>query len=156
MNSGQRLFALVSCLVVPACASAPAASGTGDPAASVGVAASPLVATLNAVNSRVFGTVLLTPSGTDRSRVVISIRGAPMNSELPWEIRAGQCGEGGPALGLEAVYRVISARSDGTGELSLTVPMSIPAGPVHSVNVLASRVDRDRVVSCGVFSPAVR
>ncbi len=154
MKSVPLFLMIASCCAAAACASS--STPGPDPAAVGADSGVRLVTTLNAVNSRVFGTAEVSPTGADRSRVVISIRGAPLNAELPWEIRAGQCGEGGPALGLEAVYRVISARSDGTGELSVTVPMTVPSAPVHSVNVLASRADRDRVVSCGVLSTAVR
>lgn len=150
--TAQHYLALAGACVALACASGGAggtAGGTSGASTPEGVspaeASAPavggpaMIATLNAVSSRIYGTIRLEPTGkADELRAKISIRGAALNQQLPWEIRVGQCGEGGRQLGAQAAFRLISARSDGTGDLTATVPVSLSAGQTYSVNVLAS------------------
>ena len=136
------------CLVV----AAPLASAQDTARAA---AASPRVATLNAVDSRIYGTVRLEPTGKPNEyRAKVSVRGAPIDQQMPWEIRSGNCGENGQQVGSQAAFRTLSVRSDGTGDVNATLVLPLVDGQTYSVNVLASRTNRDRVVSCGVLTAA--
>jgi hypothetical protein len=131
-------------------------AGAGHAAGQDSTAATPaMVATLNAVDSRVYGSLRLEPTGKPKElKAKISIRGATADQQMPWEIRAGACAERGQQVGPQAAFRTISVRSDGTGEVTTNLPIALTAGETYSVNVLASRTNRDRVVACGVLKPA--
>ena len=117
--------------------------------------ATPRVATLNAVDSRIYGSIRLEPTGKPNEyRAKLSVRGAPVDQQMPWEIRSGNCGENGQHVGSQAAFRTLSVRSDGTGDVNATLALPLVDGQTYSVNILASRSNRDRVVSCGVLTAA--
>lgn len=150
MGSSRSLSVVVA-LSALACTSGVSAQG-GTPATS---AAPPMIATLNAVDSRIYGSIRV-ESGEkpNELRAKISVRGSTADQQLPWEIRAGTCGEKGQQLGPQAAFRTISIRSDGTGDVTAILPITLVADQRYSVNVLASRTNRGRVVACGVLTPA--
>jgi hypothetical protein len=138
-------------VVVTVSAAAPSVTRAQDTAKAPASAA--MVAALNAVNSPVYGSLRLEPTGKPNElRAKVSVRGAPVDQQMPWEIRSGNCGENGDQLGAQAAYRTISVRSDGTGDVTATLKITLEAGKTYSVNILASRTNRDRVVACGVLN----
>lgn len=153
----SRLLAAAAALGGVACASSPQAATNGAPpsAAAVSAASGPtMVATLSPVSSPVTGLVRLQPAGRpDQLRAVITLRGAQIGAQLPWQIRQGRCDENGPELGAQAAYRTLDVRADGTADLRVTLPIGMPTLGTHSVRVLLDRTQMDRVVACGVLSP---
>ena len=151
-----RALPVAAVLLLAGCASSPSAtngSGGGAPAAAVaGSGSTRLVATL--MGGSVSGSVQLTPGArTGQTRAQVTIRNGPPNAELGWQIRQGQCGERGPELGTQVAYRAITTRGDGSGELTVTLPFSVPTGNAYHVNILRSRTS-DALVVCGGLSEA--
>jgi hypothetical protein len=150
----RRLLVLAATAASAACASTPQATDTTASAgAAAAVGAPPMVATLAAVSSPITGLVRLEPTDrADQVRAAISVRGADIGAQLPWEIRQGRCGEEGNQIGPQAAYRVLSVRADGTADARVTLPITMPASGTYHVNVLLSRTSMDRPVACGVLS----
>jgi hypothetical protein len=118
----------------------------------------PLVASLQPTNNagdRIFGSVKLTPNGSDGYKAEVQIRnGGGAQNKFPWVIRPGACGsDTQDVLGNELAYRVLETISDGTARLNAPLKLVIPDGTFH-VNVLKGvrSVDRETVVACGVLS----
>ena len=61
----------------------------------------------------------------------MTIRNGPGDSELGWQIRQGQCGERGPQVGPQAAYQAIRTRGDGSGEITVTLPIALPSGNAY-------------------------
>jgi hypothetical protein len=157
----HKITALTPLLLAGCATSGSSASGASQasaPAANAVIPGYTLVATLNPMNAsgnRVSGTVRLSP--TDRAgelRAEIDIRGGGYQSQFPWVVRKGQCGERGEDLGTPVNYRLIETKADGMGRLNAVVRLTIPEGQTHHVAVLASPTQRGLVISCGVLSIA--
>lgn len=151
---------LLGALALAGCASSTGGTGsTATPEPNAAGAATvnipPLVATLTPMNSRLTGTVrLVAADRPGQVRARISLRNANIGAEHPWVIRRGLCGEAGTEiLGPQAAYQTVRARGDGSGDLTVTLPIAMPEGP-HSVYVLLSTADRERVIACGNLSAA--
>ena len=113
-----------------------------------------MVATLSPASSPVTGLVRLQPTNrAGEVRATITVRGAPIGAQLPWHVRQGRCDENGPELGAQAAYRTLDVRADGTADLRVTLPITVPTTGTYSVRVLLDRSQMDRIVACGVLSP---
>ena len=159
--TAHRALPAAALLLLTACASGGSPAAGSDPAVTPSASTTApaggstrLVATLNAAGGRLSGTVTLTPAArANQTRAAVSILNGPGNAELGWQIRQGQCGERGPELGAAAAYRVIQTRGDGSGEVTVTLPIAMPSNNAYHVNILASRTS-DTVLACGGLSEA--
>lgn len=135
------------------------ASGGGTSAGEVPATTAPglaLTAILSPANgSRVSGEVTLRPdSRPGRTAAQIVISGAAADTEHPWQIKRGQCGDvGATEIAPLAAYRTIRTRADGAGrfESSINVPLPEHTGAIH-VEILRSR-SSNVAVACGMLSP---
>ena len=99
------------------------------------------------------GTVLLTPSASDPSRMTVQITiSAPANSSstLRWGIYPGRCGSSALALaGIEA-FPTIDVGSNGRGQVAGEIPIRLESGAMYHVNVFKGRgTDLTDVLTCG-------
>lgn len=147
----------VCAILATACASGGASSGTGASSEAAAAASGPaLTAILSPANgSRVSGEVTLRPdSRPGRMSAKITISGGAANTEHPWQIKRGQCGDmGAVEIAPLAAYRTLRTRGDGAGrfEGSVNVPLPEATGALH-VEVLRSR-SSNIAVACGMLSP---
>ena len=88
------------------------------------------------------GTAKLTPQGADKTRVEISLKGAPKGTPQPAHIHEGSCSklDPKPKYGLENVV---------DGKSSTVVPQGIDAVRGMAINVHKSADDIKTYVSCG-------
>lgn len=144
--------------LLTACASGGGASAAGETGAPTPVASGPALTALlsPASGSRVSGEVTLRPdTRAGRTLADISITGGTADTEHPWQIKRGQCGDAGAVeIAPLAAYRAVVVRGDGAGRFQGSINVRLPdgAGPIH-VEVLRSR-SSNTVVACGMLSPA--
>jgi hypothetical protein len=83
------------------------------------------------------------------TRVMINLDGAPPNSQHPWRVHQGACGDNGPMVGNLNEYPMLSV--DGSGKGSGKAQIATPLSPTQSyhVNVLKSPTDINTVIACG-------
>jgi hypothetical protein len=156
---------LSASLLLAACASGGAsgsvpgsapASSSSDASTVVQGTTRVMLATLvptNASGNRITGRIRLLPtSNASEMTADIDIRGGAYQNKYGWEVRAGQCGDNGQALGTVMAYPLIETRADGMAQMKRPVKITIPEGQVHHVAVFASAA-RGQIVSCGVLSP---
>jgi hypothetical protein len=152
---------LSASLLLAGCASggssgAASATPSSDASASVQPTTRVLLATLvptNASGNRITGRIRLLPtSNASEMTADIDIRGGAYQNKYGWEVRSGQCGDNGQALGTVMAYPLIETRADGAAQLKRPVRITVAEGQVHHVAVFASAA-RGQVVSCGVLSP---
>lgn len=154
----QRFVPLACLLASAACASGKTGVTRGDAAAPSSSdlptgGTEEMIATLVPVNSRLSGTVQLRPGNTPgESRASISIQHANVGAEHPWQIREGRCGDDGAEVGPAVAYRWLTARSDGTADLNVTIPVGIDISKPRSVVVYLAQSSRDRIIACGNLS----
>src|ERR687884_496890 len=88
------------------------------------------------------GSAKLTPQGADKTRVEISLKGAPKGTPQPAHIHEGSCSklDQKPKYGLENVV---------DGKSSTVVPAGIDAVRGMAINVHKSADDIKTYVSCG-------
>ena len=88
------------------------------------------------------GTAKLTPQGADKTRVEISLKGAPKGTPQPAHIHEGSCAklDPKPKYGLENVV---------DGKSTTVVPQGIDAVRGMAINVHKSADDIKTYVSCG-------
>ena len=88
------------------------------------------------------GSAKLTPQGADKTRVEISLKGAPKGTPQPAHIHEGSCAklDPKPKYGLENVV---------DGKSSTVVPQGIDAVRGMAINVHKSADDLKTYVSCG-------
>jgi Cu/Zn superoxide dismutase len=88
------------------------------------------------------GSAKLTPQGADKTRVEISLKGAPKGTPQPAHIHQGSCAklDPKPKYGLENVV---------DGKSSTVVPVGIDAVRGMAINVHKSADDLKTYVSCG-------
>jgi Cu/Zn superoxide dismutase len=93
------------------------------------------------------GTAKLTPQGADKTRVEISLKGAPKGTPQPAHIHEGSCAklDPKPKYGLENVV---------DGKSSTVVPQGIDAVRGMAINVHKSADDIKTYVSCGDIGKA--
>lgn len=148
-------FLPASLLLAAACASGGAASNAAE--ASTQATSRALVSTLvptNASGNRITGRIRLVPTASvSEMTAEIDIRGGAYQNKYGWEVRTGQCGDNGQALGTIMAYPLIETRGDGMAQLKRPVKVTIPEGQVHHIAIFASAQSRNQVVSCGVLSP---
>lgn len=91
------------------------------------------------------GTTTLTALTEGKTKVVISVAGAPKGSSQPAHIHLGSC----PTPG--TVLYPLNAVVDGKSETTLNAPLAtiLSAGATLSVNVHKSATDLSSYVSCG-------
>ena len=99
------------------------------------------------------GTVALLPiTGTpDRMRLQITLS-APANSSstLRWAILPGRCGSSAlPLIGVES-FPSIDVGSNGRGQVSGDIPLSLESGAIYHVNVYKGQgMELSDVLTCG-------
>ena len=164
----RRLLAAAGTLTISfaaACASGAAASGSPSAASATPAGAasasstagmrtlSASVASTGATNSRLTGTVTLTPLDASTYSVTIEFRGAPANRALPWAVRPGACGDVTPntEVGGRSVYSPIQTQADGGAHVNTRLRVALPAQQTLRVDVMASNSQRDLIIGCGVL-----
>lgn len=60
------------------------------------------------------------------SRVRLTMRNAPINRQVAWDVVAGSCGDEGRPVAAAAAFRQILTGNDGGGMASATVPRLTP------------------------------
>ena len=99
------------------------------------------------------GSATVTPTPDGRTRVSITVQGAPANTNLPWHIHPGICGGGsGTVFGSAGAYPMLGTTGDGRARLQVDLSMSPPSG-AHHVDVHAGPGSNE-VVACGDLRPA--
>ena len=83
------------------------------------------------------------------TRIMVNIEGAPANTQHPWRIHKGACGEGGAFVGNANEYPALTA--DATGKASGKAQIAVPLNEqeAYHVNILNSATDLNTVVACG-------
>ena len=100
------------------------------------------------------GSATITAVPEQRTRVSISVQGAPPNTNLPWHIHTGFCGGvGGPVLGSAGAYPMLGTAGDGRAQLQVDLNMPTPTGGSHHVDVHAGP-GSDLRIACGDLVPA--
>jgi hypothetical protein len=162
-QSSRTLLATVVCLST-ACASSPSASSsTPSPnpsatGASASVAPAKtwqgnLTAT-GATNSRLSGTISLTPVDGGNFSVTIDFRGGPNGKQLPWAIRPGGCGDMTPNsdIGGRGAYSLISTGADGQAHVNARLRVALPSDQTMHVDIMNSNSQRDVIIACGLLT----
>jgi hypothetical protein len=99
-------------------------------------------------SSRLAGTAIVEPTGTDSTRATVKLAGAQAGSELAWHIHRGACGEMGPIVGPATAYRPIPVGPDGSATGTAVLPSAPPTSGTYAVTVHASTTDM-KPVACG-------
>ena len=144
-------FALAGCA-----SSSSSSSGAATPAGAPAAAAAPgrpLTANLSptgSTNSRMSGTISLTPVDANTFSVTMDLRSAPGNKQLPWAIRPGACGDLTPnsEIGGRGPYGAIQTGADGMAHVNTRIHVALPDQPMH-VDVMQSNSQRDVILTCG-------
>jgi hypothetical protein len=93
------------------------------------------------------------PQGGKDSRARLSIRNAPINRQLAWDIVAGSCGDEGRPVAAGAAFRQILTRNDGTGDATARIPKLEPGKRYYVRLFEPSQVPGDRTgVGCANLS----
>jgi hypothetical protein len=157
-QASRTLLATVVC-VSTACAS----SGTPAsevPSATTSAAVAParawqanLTAT-GVTNSRITGTITLTPVDAGSFTVSIDFRGGPNSKQLPWAVRPGACGDMTPNsdIGGRGAYSFISTGADGQAHVNTRLRVALSAGQGLHVDIMNSNSQRDVVIACGMLT----
>lgn len=104
--------------------------------------------------STAMGSATITAVPEQRTRVSISVQGAPPNRNLPWHIHTGFCGGvGGPVLGSAGAYPMLGTAGDGRAQLQVDLNMPTPTGGSHHVDVHAGP-GSDLRIACGDLVPS--
>lgn len=100
--------------------------------------------------SRAFGNVsIVALPGQERSRAQITVASSSQNVALPWAVLPGQCGTGSLPLMNVNSFPVIEVGSNGRGEISVEIPLSMPAEGSFHVNVYwPGGQQLDEVMTC--------
>ena len=114
---GASLSAIALCAVVgtPVAAqdSAQAApAGSGKWAGSI----------ISLSNLRGAADIRVEPKGAKDSRAKLTIRSAPINRQIAWDIAVGSCGDDGRPVAAGAAFRQLLTRNDGSGDAMATIP----------------------------------
>ena len=62
------------------------------------------------------------PKGEKDSRAKLTVRSAPVNRQLAWDIALGSCGEDGRPVAAGSTFRQLLTRNDGSGDAMATIP----------------------------------
>ncbi|MCU0648930.1 MAG: hypothetical protein MUF00_13090 [Gemmatimonadaceae bacterium] len=102
--------------------------GVAHPAAAQSVSASnKWSATLLFRGSRGGGDVRVEPGKKDgESRVRLSLRTMPINTQVAWDVVAGSCGDEGRPAAAAAAFRQVLIGNDGAAMVSATIPRLTP------------------------------
>lgn len=101
---------------------------------------------------RMQGTLRMEKGRRDNeSRARIALLNGPPNAQLGWVIRKGACGESGAEMGSIAAYRAIQTRGDGSVEMSVNLPMTLPTDGAYHVDILQER-GSTTILACGGFA----
>ena len=100
---------------------------------------------------KAYGTVRLQPTARDLNRTSVSIViSTPLQepSELRWAIVPGRCGSGAlPLIGYEH-FPLLEVSSNGRGQLTTEIPLTMPYDGAFHLNVYAGRVQLENVLTC--------
>lgn len=149
----MRILALTSALSIFAltgCASMQSTSDDGD--TSLGAAdgrvrwagrLNPTTQRTGAVaqadQARAFGNVTLMTSATNENRtdvrITVSVPSNASNSLLAWAVLPGRCGSGDMPLTSIDVFPPIEVGGNARGELTATIPLTLPETGTYHVNV---------------------
>lgn len=83
------------------------------------------------------------------TRIMVNIEGAPANTQHPWRIHKGACGEAGALVGNVNEYPVLSADAAGKASAKAQIAVPLSEQEAYHVNVLHSATDLNTVVACG-------
>ncbi len=100
--------------------------------------------------SRAFGTVTLEAiTEGSRSKAEITVSGSSQSVALPWAILPGQCGTGSLPLMNVNSFPVIEVGSNGRGQLSTELPLTLPTEGSYHLNVYwPGGQQLDEVMTC--------
>lgn len=103
-----------------------------------------------AAPANMIGSVSIRPSvNPSETRATIMLSNATPNANLPWHVHVGGCDTSGGIVGPPAAYRPVLVGPDGKGEITLTLPFSMPTVGSFSVNVHKSATDMNVIIACG-------
>lgn len=98
--------------------------------------------------SRLAGSAVVEPIGTDSTSATVKLTGAKAGSELAWHIHNGACGTKGPIVGPAGAYPAIRVGPDGGATSTAVLPMAPPTTGSYAVTVHKSTTDLTPV-ACG-------
>jgi len=149
-------LAIVASVLAGCASNSTSSSAAPTPAGAPGAASAPgrpLTASLSptgSTNSRMSGTITLTPVDANTFNVTMDLRSAPGNKQLPWAIRPGACGDMTPnsEIGGRAPYGAIQTQADGMAHVNTRIRVALPDQPMH-IDVMQSNSQRDVILTCG-------
>jgi hypothetical protein len=157
----QSLAALtIVSIVLAACASsstsssaAPTAAGAPAGATAPGRTFTANLSPTGSTNSRMSGTITLSPVDANTFNVTLDLRSAPGNKQLPWAIRPGACGDMSPnsEIGGRGPYGAIQTGADGMAHVNTRIRVALPDQPMH-VDIMQSNSQRDVILTCGLLA----
>ena len=120
------------------CASRPPANdGTGD--AATNTPGGTFTGTFAPLGGPLTGTIRLDPRDAKSITARITLRYAPPNEEMPWDLAEGRCGSENRPVAFGASYRPIPTRGDGTAEMVATVEVTLAGGGVYHARLYRTR-----------------
>ena len=136
-------------IAIGGCAARPAANGAqGESAASA--TGGSFTGTFAPLGGPLAGTIRLDPRDGASVSARITLRYAPPDEELPWDLAEGRCGSENRPLAFGASYRPVPTRSDGTAEMVATVEVTLAGGGVYHARLYRTRqaVVRQQPIAC--------
>ena len=132
-----------------ACATSPPAdTAAGEPSAAA--PGGTFTGTFAPLGGPLTGTIRLDPRDATSISARITLRYAPSNEELPWDLAEGRCGSENRPLAFGATYRPIPTRSDGTADMVATVEVTLAGGGSYHARLYLTRqaVIRQEPIAC--------
>ncbi len=84
-----------------------------------------------------------------RTRITVSLVGAPAGSRLPWHVHDGDCGSGGAIVGDPSAYAPLLVGSDGRASGNANINPQLNEAKDYHINVHASSSDMGTIIACG-------
>jgi hypothetical protein len=95
------------------------------------------------------GSATVDPAGASKATVTVMLTGATPGATYPWHIHSGSCTSAGGVVGPASAYTPITVGADGTGKVTVTLPIAAPDEGHFYVNIHKSASDMGTIVSCG-------
>ena len=142
MERGRTLVAAaVAAVAMAACA------GGGQEEIPTPVAAAWTAEILPIGDAGANGFATITILGAGETRVNATLTGVAPDTEYPWSLWTGACGEDGERVGDPADYPVMRSNDRGSASATATLPLTLPVDATHRLEVYAP--DGSTVGGCG-------
>jgi len=151
-----RYFALVTMLVLPACARRPVATISAEPDNVVASRWNARLSTPSAMQGVIQAqgrSWITSVDGGRRTRVDVELDNMVPGGQHPWVLRTGQCGASGSEVARAEGSNALSVGRDGRAKASTEFDRYFPTSGDYMVEVLASSQNTDQVIACGNFAP---